>query len=119
MPRATTGMRSIAGVPLSGQPNRFAYPDARFGFSYDVFGKGNTMVRGGWGVYRFVTQVNTVDSPLFTAQDVLGYNLPGGYRVQLQNIHNLQYTPCPSATNRLAASAEGNGAWTRLTTANH
>ena len=29
-----------AGVPLSGQPNRFAYPDARFGLSYDVFGHG-------------------------------------------------------------------------------
>jgi hypothetical protein len=83
-----------SGVPLSGQPNRFAYPDARFGFSYDVFGSGNTVVRGGWGVYRFVTQVNTVDSPLFTAQHVLGYNLPGGYRVQLQNIHNLSYVPC-------------------------
>ena len=27
-----------AGVPLSGQPNRFVYPDARFGMSYDVFG---------------------------------------------------------------------------------
>ena len=49
-----------AGVPLSGQPNRFAYPDARFGFSYDLFGHGDTVVRGGWGVYRYVTQVNTV-----------------------------------------------------------
>jgi len=83
-----------AGVPLSGQPNRFAYPDARFGLSYDVFGTGNTVARGGWGVYRFVTQVNTVDSPLFTAQDVLGYNLPGSTRVQLQNLHNLAYVPC-------------------------
>ena len=83
-----------AGVPLSGQPNRFAYPDTRFGFSYDVFGSGHTVVRGGWGVYRFVTQVNTVDSPLFTAQDVLGYGLPGGYRIQLQNLHNLAYKGC-------------------------
>jgi hypothetical protein len=83
-----------AGVPLSGQPNRFAYPDTRFGFSYDVFGTGRTVVRGGWGVYRFVTQVNTVDSPLFTAQDVLGYGLPGGYRIQLQNLHNLAYKGC-------------------------
>ena len=82
------------GVPLSGQPNRFAYPDARFGMSYDVFGTGNTVVRGGWGVYRFVTQVNTVDSPLFTAQDVLGYNKPGNTQLQLRNIHNLAYVPC-------------------------
>ena len=47
-----------AGVPLSGQPNRFAYADPRLGFSYDLRGNGNTMVRGGWGAYRFVTQVN-------------------------------------------------------------
>ncbi|MGH9606603.1 MAG: carboxypeptidase regulatory-like domain-containing protein [Terracidiphilus sp.] len=83
-----------AGVPLSGQPNRFVYPDARFGFSYDVFGAGRTVVRGGWGVYRFVTQVNTVDSPLFTAQDVQGYNLPGSSKLQLQNLHNLAYKGC-------------------------
>ncbi len=82
------------GVPLSGQPNRFAYPDARFGFSYDLLGTGNTVVRGGWGVYRFVTQVNTVDSPLFTAQDVLGFGQPGSTELQLQNIHNLAYVPC-------------------------
>jgi len=83
-----------AGVPLSGQPNRFVYPDARFGLSYDVFGTGKTVARGGWGVYRFVTQVNTVDSPLFTAQHVLSYNLPGGNNIQLQNIQNLAYVPC-------------------------
>ena len=82
------------GVPLSGQPNRFAYPDPRFGVSYDVFGTGNTVVRGGWGVYRFVTQVNTVDSPLFTAQHVLSFGKPGGTMLQMQNIHNLAYTPC-------------------------
>jgi len=87
------------GVPLSGQPNRFAYPDARFGVAYDVFGTGNTVARGGWGVYRFVTQVNTVDSPLFTAQDVLGYNLPGAKSIQLQNLHNLAYKSCNPLTN--------------------
>ena len=48
-----------AGVPLSGQPNRFVYPDPRFGMSYDVFGTGNTVIRGGWGAYRFITQINT------------------------------------------------------------
>ena len=51
-----------AGVPLSGQPNRFAYFDPRLGLSYDLRGNGNTMLRGGWGVYRFVTQVNDVSN---------------------------------------------------------
>jgi len=87
-----------AGVPLSGQPNRFAYPDPRFGVSYDVFGKGNTVVRGGWGVYRFVTQVNTIQGALQSAQHVLGAPSLNGHRLQMQNIHNMAYSPCPSAT---------------------
>jgi hypothetical protein len=83
-----------AGVPLSGQPNRFAYVDPRLGLSYDLFGTGNTMVRGGWGAYRFVTQVNDVSAPLVTAQDVLGYNLPGQKNVMLSQIGQLAYKTC-------------------------
>jgi hypothetical protein len=88
-----------AGVPLSGQPNRFAYPDARFGFSYDVFGSGNTVVRGGWGVYRYVTQVNTVanGSAQGTAAAVLGYGQPGGTELQMRNVVDQAYVACPSA----------------------
>jgi hypothetical protein len=85
-----------AGVPLSGQPNRFAYFDPRLGVSYDVFGTGNTMVRGGWGAYRFVTQVNDVSAPLVTAQNVLGYNSPGGKTIMLSQLGKLAYVPCTS-----------------------
>ncbi len=85
-----------AGVPLSGQPNRFAYANPRFGLSYDVFGKGNTVVRGGWGSYRFVTQVNDVSAPLVTAQHVLSYNMPGSRTLRLGKIADLAYTPCTS-----------------------
>jgi Carboxypeptidase regulatory-like domain len=95
------------GVPLSGQPNRFAYPDPRFGVSYDVFGTGNTIVRGGWGVYRYVTQVNTVANgeAQGTADNVLTYNQPGSSEVQMQNIHNLAYVSCPSPTTPPPCSA--------------
>ncbi|HVN92336.1 MAG TPA: carboxypeptidase-like regulatory domain-containing protein [Terracidiphilus sp.] len=99
-----------AGVPLSGQPNRFAYPDARFGMSYDVFGHGNTVVRGGWGVYRFVTQVNTIANgatPANTSKDVLGYGQPGSTELQLQNIHNVAYVNCPSATKPPPCGVQG------------
>ena len=87
-----------AGVPLSGQPNRFAYPDGRFGLSYDLFGQGNTVLRGGWGVYRYVTQVNTVANgeAQGTADDVLAYNSPGTHNIQLQNISKLAYSSCPN-----------------------
>jgi hypothetical protein len=85
-----------AGVPLSGQPNRFAYFDPRLGLSYDLRGNGNTLLRGGWGVYRFVTQVNDVSNPLVTAQHVLGYNLPGGNTLMLSQLNQLAYKPCTS-----------------------
>ena len=85
-----------AGVPLSGQPNRFAYFDPRLGLSYDLRGNGKTMFRGGWGAYRFVTQVNDVAAPLVTAQHVLGYNLPGRRNVMLSQLSQLAYKPCTS-----------------------
>jgi len=98
-----------AGVPLSGQPNRFVYPDARFGLSYDVFGTGNTVVRGGWGVYRYVTQVNTVANgeAQGTAADVLGYSQPGSTELELQNIHNQAYIACPSANRPPPCGVQG------------
>lgn len=94
-----------AGVPLSGQPNRFAYFDPRLGLSYDVRGDGDTVVRGGWGAYRFVTQVNDVSPPLVTAQHVLSYNLPGQKTVMLSQLGKLAYTPCTSQ----CASGSQNG----------
>jgi len=83
-----------AGVPLSGQPNRFAYVDPRLGFSYDLRGNGNTMVRGGWGAYRFVTQVNDVGAALVTAQHVLSYSLPSSKTLMLSQLNQLAYKPC-------------------------
>ena len=83
-----------AGVPLSGQPNRFAYVNPRLGLSYDVFGTGNTVVRGGWGTYRFVTQVNDVSGPLVTAQHVLSYSLPGQHSVLLSQLGSLAAPTC-------------------------
>jgi hypothetical protein len=40
-------------VPLSGFPSRALFYTPRFGLAYDVFGTGNTVVRGGWGQYRY------------------------------------------------------------------
>jgi|HubBroStandDraft_1064217.scaffolds.fasta_scaffold04141_3 hypothetical protein len=85
-----------AGVPLSGQPDRPLYFDPRFGIAYDLHGNGQTMFRGGWGAYRFVTQVNDVSAPLVTAQHVLGYSVPGGHTVMLSQLHQLAYVPCTS-----------------------
>jgi Carboxypeptidase regulatory-like domain len=84
------------GVPLSGQPNRLAFVSPRFGLSYDAFGTGHTIIRGGWGVYRFAGQYNDYASALTTAQAVVNYSLPGQTSVLLNQIAALKPATCTS-----------------------
>ncbi len=70
-----------SGVPLSGMPNRLAFLSPRFGMAYDVFGTGRTMIRGGWGAYRWQDQYNDYAADLQTAQSIRTYGLPGGKEV--------------------------------------
>ena len=65
-----------SGVPLSGFPNRLFFLSPRFGISYDVFGTGKTVVRGGWGAYRWADQYNDLANSLQTATNIQSYNLP-------------------------------------------
>jgi Carboxypeptidase regulatory-like domain len=74
------------GVPKSGSPDRFLFTSPRFGVSYDLFGSGKTIVRGGWGEYRFTDQYNDYTGALSTAQSILGYGLPGQAAVRLGEI---------------------------------
>src|ERR1022692_247843 len=52
-------------IPISGAGSRFLFFSPRVGAAIDVFGTGKTIVRGGWGRYRFYDSVpsNNYDQP--------------------------------------------------------
>ena len=89
MLRDITGMPSMRAFRSAASRTALPMSIRGLGLSYDLRGTGNTMVRGGWGAYRFVTQVNDVSAPLVTAQHVLGYNLPGQRHVMLSQLSQL------------------------------
>jgi hypothetical protein len=67
-----------SSTPESGNTQTYLVYSPRIGASIDIFGNGKTVVRGGWGIYRY--EINLQDDHLGaanTAVGSVGWNAPG------------------------------------------
>ena len=80
-------------IPNSGVGTPPVYFEPRFGFSFDVFKNGKTILRGGAGVYRFHDSVVDVTSQFAQSENVRFTDLQGFGGNTLKGVSSLQLDP--------------------------
>jgi len=63
-------------IPLSGTPSRQFFYNPRFGAAYDIFGTGKTVLRGGFGMYRYHDEQNVQAGSLAISSGSYTYGVP-------------------------------------------
>jgi hypothetical protein len=100
-PPANTGLSwhaNLSGVPRSGWKSPLFFYNPRLGFAYDVFGTGRTVVRGGFGTYRYQVSSNDATGPMRGPMGSFGFStsstgVGGLYSYEVQG--GLVYTQDP------------------------
>jgi hypothetical protein len=85
-------------VPLSGAPSRALFYSPRVGLAYDVYGNGKTVVRGGWGAYRFHDSYNDSAGALDTVIGVQSYTSPSNLNCTYDQVANVAPSYYTAAT---------------------
>ncbi|MBZ5727904.1 MAG: carboxypeptidase-like regulatory domain-containing protein [Acidobacteriia bacterium] len=92
-------------IPNSGAASRGLLVSPRVGLAYDVAGGGATVLRGGWGIYRYHDSFNPVAGALDIPLGVRTYEASGG--VLLSAIDQIRANPAPTGFEALDGSDRG------------
>lgn len=93
------------GIPVGGSPTRLAFTSPRLAMAWNLDGAGRTVIRGGWGEYRWNDQFNDYAGDLSTSQRMTTYNSPSGQSVTLSHLGDLGATAAASTALPSAVSA--------------
>jgi hypothetical protein len=100
-----------SSTPISGAKESFLVYSPRVGASIDVYGDGKTVVRGGWGMYRYA--VNLQDAHLGAANTAIGsigWSAPGSAATweDMDQFKNSGSASSPSCAAALTGGIDAN-----------
>lgn len=77
---------SLGSVPLSGAPSTAIFISPRAGLSFDAYGNGKTVIRGGWGAYRAHDSYNLSAGAGNVTAGIRSYSTQGTYGCTLEQL---------------------------------